>query len=89
MTDDNPFFGIDRAEGSIWPTLADVKPQCLTRALLEEAIEYERTRAQAPLPMEFHHPECPKLLTNGSKACRCGTAPLEAVFEDELTKGKQ
>jgi hypothetical protein len=33
---------------------------------------------------EYHHPQCPKILTKGERACRCGAAPLEAVFEDEL-----
>lgn len=33
-------------------------------------------------PHEFHDPKCPKLLTNGEKACRCGARPLEAIFED-------
>lgn len=39
----------------------------------------------------FHDRECPKILTKGEKACRCGAAPLEAMLDladerEELTR---
>ena len=38
-------------------------------------------------PHEFHSPACPKWLTKGKKACRCGACPLEAIFEDAMAPG--
>lgn len=34
--------------------------------------------------IELHHFKCPKITSGGVKACRCGAAPLEAIFEDAL-----
>ncbi len=40
-------------------------------------------RFRARPPIVYHHSTCPKILTQGTKACRCGAAPVEALFEDE------
>lgn len=77
----SPFDGIDRAVGE---PLDMTPPRPLSReefvALAERIANETRPRVQ----VELHHPRCPKYLTRGEKACRCGTAPLEAAFEDAL-----
>jgi hypothetical protein len=57
----------------------------LTRELFEQGLQAMLNWKPQP-DIEYHDPCCPKWLTHGQKACRCGVAPLEAVFEDELER---
>jgi hypothetical protein len=61
--------------------IAEGRP--LTREDLERAADLIRQNYGRVEP-ELHHPKCPKYLTQGKKACRCGACPEEAAFEDEL-----
>lgn len=55
----------------------------LTREMIEEA--YRRcVKSFGTVYTELHHPRCPKFVTQGEKACRCGACPMEALLEDDL-----
>jgi hypothetical protein len=57
----------------------------LTPELLRDAAD--RMLADRGRPdIEMHHYRCPKITSNGTKACRCGGSPLEWIFEDELER---
>ncbi len=70
------------ANAPIATSSADFTPDGIAEALRSRAERFEGP------PVELHNPECPKLLSEGRRACRCGTAPLEAVFEDGLRARK-
>ena len=57
----------------------------LTRERLEAAAERIRQNYGNPVE-EFHHPRCPKIVSAGKKACRCGACPLESILEDDLER---
>lgn len=60
----------------------------LTPKILQEAAELMKNKYGFPdSEFEVHHPECPKFLTKGVKACRCGNDGVGWIFEDELEKG--
>jgi hypothetical protein len=61
----------------------DFRGRPLTPELLEEAAEMMLKDHGGP-DIELHHFKCPKITSGGVKACRCGAAPLEAIFEDAL-----
>ena len=80
------FYGIDRsAAPSSWQFVADP----FTAATLRQAMQ-DLLNAPPPDPrIELHHPECPKWVTQGKRACRCGTCPVEAAIEDERTRAPE
>ena len=59
----------------------------LTPENIARAAELIRNNYGEP-EIEYHSPRCPKLLSEGKMACRCGACPLEAVFEDALEENK-
>jgi hypothetical protein len=75
------FDGVDRQwSGDVY---ANVTPKPLTLEDIERAMQLVEERAPVPWE-EIHHPRCPKITSRGERACRCGSAPTEAAFEDEL-----
>jgi len=83
---DTPFAGIDRTTAE---PLVGIEEDATQWPLTPEEFEelWERAMRPSPPPIEVHHPRCPKILTRCRKACRCGAAPTEAIFEDELDAG--
>lgn len=57
----------------------------LTRADIERAAKHLLANYGGPR-QEFHNPKCPKILTRGEKACRCGDSPTEGMFDDEAAR---
>src|SRR5687768_8958060 len=84
-------FDIDPGAYQTWRsgTAKDAEP--LTAEKLERAIENYRARVASGFydqpEVELHHPQCPRWTTQGQKACRCGTNPLEALLEDDMLRG--
>lgn len=58
------------------------EPGTLRAALISASERMLKSRARPH--EEFHSPECPKWVTHGQRACRCGAAPTEGMFEDAL-----
>lgn len=76
------FEGIDR--GVSTETLAGKPVGQITPDELLEALQRMYVGPEYVTELELHNPECPKWLWRGARACRCGVAPLEEIFEDEL-----
>lgn len=76
----NDWFGIDRQVADPRPSEAVEKPVTLD-AIREAGRRLFVAQHRGP-EIEYHHPQCPKILTG--KACRCSAVPLEGIFEDAL-----
>lgn len=84
------FFGVAPAAYQVWRSDPGPAAGPLTRERLERMWEDYQARVASgfydqPVP-ELHHPTCPKIVTGGKKACRCGTVPLEAILEDDMER---
>ena len=82
----SPFDGIDKTPAP--DRLAGQEQGVLTPELFESMRKKMMEMPPPGPPMEYHNPRCPKWLTQGKKACRCGAAPMEGIFEDELERMK-
>jgi hypothetical protein len=80
--DRHPIFGIDFGFDSKSVSVFTTEGRLMEEELVEAAELAKKDFGR--LGHEYHSPKCPKITTQGKKACRCGAAPLEAVFEDEL-----
>ena len=80
MSDD--FFSVDR--GVIADPIRFQEPLMLTPEVFVEICEKMLADHGGPR-REYHSPTCPKILTQGERACRCGAAPTEAIFEDTFS----
>jgi hypothetical protein len=82
------FFDVDHPhEGDDFQSRISLKQRPLTPELFHELSERMLADHGGGPPIEFHHPECPKILTKGERACRCGAAPTEWIFEEALARG--
>lgn len=79
MGEPGDIFGIDRgvAESTIIVT-GRFTPEAFMEAAEKMKADFGR------LEIEMHAPHCPKIRTKGRKACRCGSRPTEAIFEDAI-----
>lgn len=65
-----------------------IPPRHGKAAILEQVLAVSMRIADVDRPMvELHNPRCPKWTSQGRRACRCGTALTEGVFEDALGRG--
>jgi hypothetical protein len=67
------------SDDTFWKTSGECKP--LTAEDFEKAYAALMAAEERP-SIEYHHSRCPKITSGCVKACRCGTAPLEAALED-------
>lgn len=79
------FAGVDRSVAvCAVPAMTLLSYEGVERLLCAFEADFGSSR-----PIELHNPRCPKWTTRGKRACRCGAAPTEAAFEDELAAMRQ
>lgn len=82
------FDGIDRgvATDSMLANWRSAATESFTIDMFEDAIRRMKEVDARP-PVELHSPRCPKVTSDGKRACRCACGnPIEGIFEDELAR---